>query len=396
MTTPSPMVRRKGRAMITARSVRFALATILLAACGSTVGSAPDATSGAAAGVSKTVERGPSDFTGNYMTDNRPNWIGWLALTQTGTSVSGSLITVDPDGKGSTIADTLTVTGSTDGANAVSLTTGSVFGTTGTSISGRRSGDQITLSYPNKTGQLQAAVYRAASQAAFNQLLADWQAQLGAAKADADRAAAAQKAINDRNAALAQAVRDRSADLKSLISLLASGTSTRKEQIASAVYDINGEQADLTHLQSDFNVLQSDAKEPIDQYKACVTVSYDFNVTMGYDFNTALGYDRGQFATVATTLQTNLGAVDQRTADIQAAAAALAAAITASPLTVTGVLAPGDEKATLDTYRATAASVTTQLATLRATDASTYASAANLLAQGQIIWNTVKAKHGCS
>src|SRR5579859_4357100 len=90
----------------TARTA-LALVGALLAGCGTAASpSVPTATASASATsvVSTKVERGPSDFTGNFMTDNRPYWMGWLSLTQSGVTVTGSMISVEPDGKGSTTA----------------------------------------------------------------------------------------------------------------------------------------------------------------------------------------------------------------------------------------------------------------------------------------------------
>lgn len=330
------------------------------------------------------------------MTDNRPDWMGWLSLTQSGVHVTGSMISVAPDGRGSTKATTETVTGTADGGSAVSLTTGSVLGTTGRTFSGRRAGDQVTLTYADSTGQLQAAVYRAAAQATFNAALTSWQAQLAQAKADADRAAADKKATDDRNAALAQAVIDRSRELQGWISFISDGTRNRIDGIARAKSDLQGAQTSVGTLRTHLAQLRTDATEPLSQYQACETVRYDYVNAMGYDFNDSLPYDRNNFATEATTLATNLTYVDQRVAQTQQAAAALASAIAASPLRVTGVLSPGDEQTTVDTYRTTAASVTKQLADLRVTDASIYATAQDLMAQGQAVWDTVKANHRCS
>ncbi len=378
------------------------VAALVLASCGSTAtspdGPAPSTvpTALTTLAVSKSVERGPSDFTGNFMTDNRPYWMGWLALPQSGVSVTGSMITVEPDGKGSTKATTATVNGTTDGGSVVSLTTGSFLGTTGLTFSGRRSGDEMTLTYADKTGQLQAPVYRAVSQAAFNDALSSWQAQLAAAKGDADRAAAEKKATDDRNAGLAQAVKDRSNDLRSWISNLTSYNSRLLNDIASAKDHVNGgEQDALKTLQGQLVTLRKDSTEPLSQYQACSSVSYEFNSSMNYTFSSSLAYSRNQFASVATGLDTALAAVGDRIRSAQNASKALGTAIAASPLGVTGVASPGDEAQVIKTYSATADSVTKQLADLRATDAATYAAAQNLVAQGQAIWNTVKANHRC-
>ena len=177
---------------------------------------------------------------------------------------------------------------------------------------------------------------------------------------------------------------------------MATGTANRKNGIANASSYIGGERTASTVLQSNLGNLQTDAKEPLSYYQACSTVWYDFNITMDYTFNTTLDYQRSRFTDIAKELTTNLGFVDQRVSEAQAAVKTLVAAIAASPIRVTGVLAPGDEKVTIDTYRATAASVTTQLADLRGQDGSIYAAAQNLMAQGQSIWNTVKANHHCT
>jgi hypothetical protein len=306
------------------------------------------------------------------------------------------MINVEPDGKGSTKATTETVNGTTDGKLVVSLTTGSFLGTTGLTFSGRRSGDQITLTYADKTGQLQAAVYGAAAQATFNASLTSWQTQLAQAKADADQAAADKKATDARNNALAQAVIDRSRGLQDMISLLAGGTRNRINGVAQAASDLQGAQGVLGSLRTHLALVRTDATEPLSQYQACNVVRYDFVNTMGYDFNNSLSYDRNNFAAEAATLATNLTAIEQRVAETKQAAAALGYAIAASPLRVTGVLSPGDEQTTIDTYRATATAVAKQLVDLRATDASIYATAQDLMAQGQSIWNTVKANHRCS
>jgi hypothetical protein len=117
---------------------------------------------------------------------------------------------------------------------------------------------------------------------------------------------------------------------------------------------------------------------------------------MDYSFNTTLDYQRSRFMDIGKELTTNLGFVDQRVSEAQAAARTLAAAIAASPIRVSSVLAPGDEKATIETYRATAATVTTQLADLRGQDVSIYAAAQNVMTQGQSIWNAVKTNHRCT
>jgi hypothetical protein len=374
------------------RVTLVALAAVLVA-CGDL---SPSAAPNASAAVSKTAERGPSDFTGTFMADNRPYWMGWLALTQSGVTVTGSMITVDPDGKGGTKADTETVTGTTDGGLAVSLTTGSVLGTTGSTFNGRRNKDDVTLTWADKTGKIQSAVYRAAARDGFNSALGAWQAQLAGAKADADRTAAEQKAIADRNAALAQAVRARSSELQDALSGMATGTTNRKNGITSASTYVAAERTALTTLQANLTKVQTDAKEPLDYYKACFTVRYDYEDTMGYTFDSTLGYQRDRFADISKDLTTNLGFVDQRVTEAQKAVGALAAAIAASPLRVTGVLAPGDEKATIDAYRATAATVTTQLADLRTQDSALYTAAQNLMAQGLAVWNTVKTSHRCT
>lgn len=378
---------------VDAWALRLALTGALVVSCGAVPSLA---TSSPNTSISTTVERGPSDFTGNFMTDNRPYWMGWLSLTQSGVNVSGSIISVEPDGKGNTKATTNSVTGTTDGGSALSLTTGSFLGTAGVSFSGRRTGDQIALTYPDKTGQLQTATYHASSQATFNNALAAWQAQLATAQAEADRQAAQQKATEQRNSDLAQVVKLDASLLRAWIVNLTSYNSQLGSNIANAKDYLSAEQDTLKTLQDELATLQRDSKEPLTQYQACSSVSYEFNSSMNYTFGNSLAYSRNNFAQIASTLDTQLAAVSGRIQSTQSASKELATAIAASPLVVTGITLPGDEAQTIKTYSATADSVAKQLTDLRATDSSTYAAAQNVMAQAQAIWNTVKTNHHCS
>lgn len=373
-------------------------AIVLLNACGA-VGERPLTASAAppsaVSAVSSAVERGPSDFTGEYMVDSRPIWMGWLSLTQTGKSVSGALTLAEPDGKGSTKATTHSVSGAIDG-DSLSLTTGMILGTVGMTFTGRRSNESVTLTYPSKTGELQAAPFRRASQAAFNEALAAWQQQLASAYADAERAAAAAKALAHRNASLAQVVKDRGADLRSAIAAVRTQTQRLNEQLADATTYSGRAQTAIKTLQSDLARVQRSASGTLDQYRACQTVRYDYEQSMGYTYNQTLGYERRQFANTVKELDTALGAVDARIASTERAATALVAAIANSPLRVDGTPAPGDEKQPIQAYRTTAATVAKELDTLRRLDITVLNAAQGLMGEGGAIWTRVKTAHKCA
>ena len=60
------------------------------------------------------VGSGPSRFTGSFMVDGRPTWLGFLRLTQTGATVTGYLLVVQPGNQGATAGQTVSVQGNTD------------------------------------------------------------------------------------------------------------------------------------------------------------------------------------------------------------------------------------------------------------------------------------------
>src|SRR6266542_6623626 len=130
----------------------------------------------------------PSTLSGGYLADGRPEWLEYLNLTQSDQAVNGSMVHVQPDGKGGTKSTTVPVLGTTDGTT-VSLTASAFFNLVNVSISGKRTGDVIVLTGPDDTGKMRSVSYRRAGTDAFNQMLEAWQKQLAT---DYQRAAAAQ------------------------------------------------------------------------------------------------------------------------------------------------------------------------------------------------------------
>ncbi len=121
----------------------------------------------------------PDGLTGDYLLDARPVGLMFLSLTQVGPSVIGYTILVEPNAEDGVEGELTTtqqaVEGTADGG-AVVLTLGDWW--TGQAVlTGRKDGPDLVLTYPNNAGQVETAVFVPASPEAFNQSLAEWEAE---------------------------------------------------------------------------------------------------------------------------------------------------------------------------------------------------------------------------
>ena len=164
------------------------------------------------------------------MADQRPSWVGYLALTHTGSTVSGYLQTALPDGTGSTKSHSAAIEGTTSG-NAVTLQTSGFLGMGAVAMTGSKQGDALVLTVPNSTGTLDTLRYTAAQEAAYNDKVGTWQRELGAAhqqrlaaQAAATAQAAAARATATAIAGQQRAVTQANAALGAALPRLATGT----------------------------------------------------------------------------------------------------------------------------------------------------------------------------
>src|SRR5437879_5662566 len=94
-------------------------------------------------------------FTGTFIADGRPRWMGFLSLTQTDHSVNGFLLVAQPNDHGATTSETITVEGSADG-NAMTLHSKTFLSFGSVTFDGRLSGSVLTLSFPSSSGRVES------------------------------------------------------------------------------------------------------------------------------------------------------------------------------------------------------------------------------------------------
>lgn len=160
----------------------FAAALPFVAACSlvparATAPQSMDPYSSPTARAASDVGAGPSRFTGTFMADDRPSYLHYLSLTQTGDMVNGYMIQVQPDQMGSTQGENISVHGNVD-KDAVTLMAKSFLELANVTMTGRRDGEQVILTYPTNSGTVASLVFVPASQNKFNEVVSVWQKQL--------------------------------------------------------------------------------------------------------------------------------------------------------------------------------------------------------------------------
>lgn len=276
------------------------------------------------------IGAGPSRFTGSFMVDGRPTWLGFLRLTQTGTAVTGYLLVVQPGNQGATAGQTVSVQGNTDG-DAITLIASSLFNLANLTLSGamQRNG-QLMLTAPTSSGYVETLPFVPASQNAFNAAVAAWQQALGSAYASELQAQADATAQAERQNAVAIANRTLSNALRALAS--DSGQLKRDTDFTSVLKAYGN---DWTKMQADWQKEQRDAgKRPFDCYQLSV-VQYDSSV-VDYDLS-LIQYDDSSPSYVRTTVTGEAAQVNRDIAAVDNASSALQSAAAAN---ATGVPAP--------------------------------------------------------
>jgi PDZ domain len=122
-----------------------------------------------------TPVMGPSTFTGSFMADQRPYYMDFLSLTQSGNEVNGFLTNITPDGRGGTHVNNIALKGTSD-SDAVTLSSSSIFG--GVVYTARLTDNQLTLSFPTNSGVVGVVTMTPASEIEFDGVLGLWQSDL--------------------------------------------------------------------------------------------------------------------------------------------------------------------------------------------------------------------------
>jgi len=200
-------------------------------------------------------------YTGTFAADHRPQSLEFLSLTQTDRGISGYLLRAEPDSRGGTKSQTVTLEGEADG-NVVTLHIRGLFGLPAATWTCRLTGAVLTISYPTDSGAVAADRFVRTSEEQFNSALAAWQSELKIAhtrrqRADAQRAAREEKsdlavrAFNDlRDSVLGLNERTKQLDGSLTFASDLSGLGSDLDSMRSTARDIGADIAEGTHCQN--------------------------------------------------------------------------------------------------------------------------------------------------
>ena len=149
-------------------------------------------------------------FTGTFVADGRPRWMQFLSLTQTQENVTGFLVIAQPDDRGGTTSDTISLDGVADG-DSLTLHTKTFLNLGEATMTGRLNGSVLTLSFPLASGAMESNRFTRSNQERFNSALRAWQLDLKAAhekRRAAEEVAAARERKADAARRSAQTLRD--------------------------------------------------------------------------------------------------------------------------------------------------------------------------------------------
>jgi hypothetical protein len=221
-------------------------------------------------------------FTGTFIADERPGWIGLLSLRQADQGVKGFLVIAESTRDGKTSSKTITVEGFAD-ADMLTLESKSFLNLSSVTFSGQLGQGRILLSFPTSSGRIQMIKFVRASEAEYNTRLAGWQHEL--------RAAYLKKQSEERNAAVkrqkTEAAVNSVAKLRHNIPVL-----------AQAIEELKGDAPLTQHLSSCRNTLESLQRYNIDilRRSSSTTCSYlESQVDYGRSQLDYLGSQRSYF-----------------------------------------------------------------------------------------------------
>ncbi len=338
---------------------------------------------------------GQSLFTGSFLADSRPHKIMHLVLTQTKDSVSGSLIIVMPNGRGSTKSNTLILRGTTDG-NAITLISTKFL--EDSVINGRKQREKIMLMFPTDSGSISNVTFLPATGDYYNLLLKQWQEELAAIhKQQQEELAAIHKqqqeelnAIHKQQQEELNAIQSEKQKLTKLAETLSDAINTAKstrikqnlDDLKSALED---EQFALQDLEDDFAELRGNASlRPMTCYQANSVVDYDYNSRMAHSYDSRLGYAHNEFMNQFEELEKRLLNVEPLATKIKQAAHALDQAIKDRKFSLPNLsVMPGDEKQVLEQYQVLATSASNDLLSLKAAHSGILSKAKEIMREGE-------------
>lgn len=324
-------------------------------------------------------------FTGTYIADARPGEMMFLALTQTGESVSGVMTIVSPDRSGGLDNQTLEVHGSADG-NSINLTAKRFL--SNLLLSGTKSGRSIDVAFPSESGGLATISFTPGTELEFNAAIGEWRQPLLKKHEEQERLDAEVRKTNSDLQNRAQALFANVGIIKT------TGIGSDLADIATALRD---EHLALNELEGNLSELKRSASvRPMTCYQAYQTVGYDFRQTMGYTFKKTLGYANSQHASTMKALEVRLSHVDPLVASIREGAAKLKEALQASKFAAPALpISPGDELEPVAQYLKLAHSAQERMPTFRSENSQIVAAAKAVMDEGQGVMNQAQSLVRC-
>ena len=340
-----------------------------------------------------------TSYSGTYLANyiNNDAVIMFVELTQSNTTVTGSLSIVRATGGGGTTQETLALSGNLDGAN-VSLMAKRKWPQDDLNYHGMKSGDKISLSLPLNSGGFATTEFLPAPIMQFNLLVYDWQVDLANAF-ERRRVAIAE------NIAKQQAVDKEKSDENEALTTLAEKLNQslrllKQTGIPDNIRDLNSDVEDerlaLQLINVEFARLKHDAAFiPMTCYQAYQTVSYDFRQSLGYEFNQSLGYPNHQFAARRKELETRLANSERAVMEAKHASELLGASIRTAKYGAVDLAAKPDEtSSTIREYESIVASARAELTRLNDQNKQIVESAQGIIQNGQEVTKQAISRAG--
>ncbi len=293
-----------------------------------------------------------------YVADLRPSNVSFLVLTESVGVLSGYIMDIIPDQKGSTKSTRTRFKGQAD-KNNLSL----VLATdpANTVIIGKIKKDIIELYVPTTSGNIQNYIFRSTTQERYNELLEQWQVELAAAS---ERKLVAKKENEREQAALK---REEEA-LTKLSDKLYDAISQLRESRIQGDFDhlvelLANEKRTFLHLESLFFRLQNESNvRPITCYQAFNSLEFIFSNQMVYAFEVSMGNAFEMFQVRLASLEERMSRVQEFQQYVTSTVQGLESALRKSRYKKYELKArPGEEKEILEKYLLKAAQVRTEL-----------------------------------
>lgn len=328
---------------------------------------------------------GENRFAGSFMADVRPEVMIYLALTQTQDFIAGAMTIVIKNQKGTVDSRTVPIRGIADG-NAITLMAERFLNNL--SITGRKKGNSILLTFPDVSEGVATLTFAPASEDDFNVVITQWRQSLLAMYTSRERMIEQELKEHKKLKILANSLYD------SVRIITNTGI---KEDLTQADHALQDEHYAIAELEKSLAELKHNASlRPMTCYQAYQTVAYDFYQTMGFTFNQNLGYANSEFQSIMNRLEERLSHVDNMVEQIKKQTAELQEAIQVSlfPLPKLPIL-PGEEQLSLEQYQMLAHSTKDKIPTLKAQNKELVNKASELMREGKSAVETAQSLVRC-